>query len=78
MRRAERRSIRRFTIFFLIALSHASLAAHYQLLHNLKLHFNWTVFEYESLLPWERDVHIALLEKHVQEENERLRKQNGR
>ena len=28
------------------------------------------------MIPWERDVYLGLLEKHIKEENERIEKEN--
>jgi len=29
------------------------------------------------MIPWERDIYVGLLEQYIQEENERLKQQNG-
>jgi len=29
------------------------------------------------MLPWEREIYLALLVEHIKEENERIKKQNG-
>ena len=39
-------------------------------------HHQWSLTELENMLPWERDVYLALLVKHVTEENERIKQQN--
>ena len=31
-------------------------------------HWNWSLTEIETMLPWEREIYIALLLKHIQEE----------
>ncbi len=30
------------------------------------------------MIPWERDVYLGLLEKHIKEENERIEKENAK
>lgn len=35
----------------------------------------YSLTELENMMPWERDVYIALLMEHIREENERLREQ---
>ena len=34
---------------------------------------NYRLAELEDLLPWERQVYIALLENYIEEENEKIR-----
>lgn len=36
-------------------------------------HHGYSLTELEQMLPWERTMYIALVAKHVQEENERLK-----
>jgi hypothetical protein len=36
----------------------------------------YSLTELENMLPWEREIYIALLNKHIKEENEK-KKQNG-
>lgn len=35
-------------------------------------HHKYSLAELEDMIPWERDVYIAQLEKYVQDENERI------
>jgi len=41
-------------------------------------HHNWNIEEIENMMPWEREFYVILLNKHIQEENERIQKQNQR
>jgi hypothetical protein len=41
-------------------------------------HHGWRLEELESMLPWEREVYVQLLLKHVKEENERQTKENNK
>ena len=41
-------------------------------------HHQYSLTELDNMLPWERDVYIALLVKHIQEENERIRNENNK
>ena len=34
--------------------------------------------ELEDMLPWEREIYIMLLVRHLEEENQRLEQKNGR
>ena len=61
-------------MFFLIALSHDSLMNHYQTNFALMQHHKYSLSELELMLPWEREIYVALLVDHVKEENEKARK----
>ena len=43
-------------------------------------HHKYSLTEIENMLPWERDIYLALLQNHVEEENkkaeEQMNKQN--
>ena len=38
----------------------------------------YSLTELESMLPWERQIYVALLNAHIEEENERIKQQNQR
>lgn len=42
----------------------------------MKQQFSWSIQEIENLMPWEREVYVALLKQYVEEENERMKKRN--
>ena len=35
-------------------------------------HHKYNLTELETMIPWERDIYVAQLEKYIQEENDRL------
>lgn len=40
-------------------------------------HHHWSLEELESMLPWERDIYVALTVQYIEDENEKLKqKQN--
>lgn len=41
-------------------------------------HHNFSLFEIESMIPFEREIYIALLMKWINEENERIEKMKRR
>jgi hypothetical protein len=43
----------------------------------LMRYHNFRIEELDDMLPWEREIYIALVEEDVKKENERNRKQNG-
>jgi hypothetical protein len=36
----------------------------------------YSLTELEGMAPWERQIYVALLNKHIEEENERIKRQN--
>jgi hypothetical protein len=43
---------------------------------SMMQHHNYSLAELENMLPWEREVYMALLVNHVTEENARIKQQN--
>lgn len=41
-------------------------------------HHKYSLSELDEMLPWERQIYIALLQEHIEKENERIKKHNGR
>lgn len=39
-------------------------------------HHDYSLSDIENMIPWERQTYVALVSKFVQEENERITKQN--
>jgi hypothetical protein len=40
-------------------------------------HHKWSLTELEDMMPYERDIYVALLQKWVEEENEKIRQQRS-
>lgn len=38
-------------------------------------HHGYRLSELDDMLPWEREIYVALLQEHIKEENERLQKE---
>ena len=38
---------------------------------------NFGLDELDNMMPWEREIYLSLLQEHVKEQNERIKKQNG-
>ncbi len=41
-------------------------------------HHKYSLTEIESMIPWERDIYLTLLNKHIEEENQKIKEQNER
>jgi|TARA_B110000211_G_C13611920_1_gene349286 hypothetical protein len=39
---------------------------------------NWSLFELENMMPWEREVYVGLLIEHLEEEKNEMAKQNNK
>ena len=57
-------------------MSHEDLASYYQVNFALMQHHKYSLTELEDMMPWEREIYVGLLLKHIDEENER-NKQRG-
>lgn len=40
-------------------------------------HHNYSLYDLENMIPWERAVYVALLAKHMAEENQRIKSQQN-
>jgi hypothetical protein len=58
-------------------LSHESLYDYYKINFSLMQFHNYSLEELETMLPWEREIYLVMLIKHIQEENERKSRQAG-
>jgi len=52
------------------------LENYFKLNFALLQYHKYSLTEIENLMPWERDIYVALLQQHIAEENEKMR-QNG-
>ena len=56
--------------FFRVALSHDSLENYYKTNFGMMQHHNYSLTELENMIPWEREVYVQLLMKHLEEEEQ--------
>ena len=40
-------------------------------------HFNYSLGELDDMIPWEREIYVSMLQQHIEEENERIKRQNA-
>jgi hypothetical protein len=78
MRLRQRHHCRRFAAFFRIALSHDDLANHYRGNFIMMQHHKYSLTELNEMLPWEREVYVAMLVEYVKEENDRIKQVNSK
>ena len=67
--------IGRTSEFFRLGLSHDSLANHYQVNFEMAQRHGYSLTELNEMLPWEREVYVALLTEYIRKENERNRRE---
>ena len=39
-------------------------------------HHDWGLEDIENMIPWEREIYVELLIKHIKEENQRVEEEN--
>ena len=58
-----------------MTLSHDSLSNYYQTNFALMQHHKYSLTELENMIPWEREIYLAMLIKFLEEENEKIKMQ---
>ena len=61
------------TEFFRITLSHDNLINYFNLNFSLMQHHKYSLSELENMMPWEREVYVAMLIDYVKQQNEKLK-----
>jgi hypothetical protein len=64
--------------FFSISLNHDTLDNYYRTNFAMMQHHNYSLKELEDMMPWEREIYLGLLLKHVEKEKEIREKENQR
>jgi uncharacterized HAD superfamily protein len=50
-------------------MAHESLESYYKTNFSLIHHHRYSLTEIENMIPWEREIYIALIKQHIEEEN---------
>jgi hypothetical protein len=58
-------------------MSHINLEAYYRINFALMQFHKYSLTEIENMMPWERDIYLALLRAHIEEENLKAQQANG-
>jgi|TARA_Y100000033_G_scaffold10896_1_gene10033 hypothetical protein len=58
-------------------MSHINLEAYYRINFALMQFHKYSLTEIENMMPWERDIYLALLKDHIEEENLKAQQANG-
>ena len=58
-------------------MAHTDLASYFKINLALMQHHKYSLTEIENMIPWEKDVYVALLEQYIEEENLKQQQQSG-
>jgi len=59
-------------------MAHMELESYFRINFALMQFHKYSLTEIENLIPWERDIYLALLQQHIEEENlKQQQQQNG-
>ena len=58
-------------------MAHTDLASYFNINFALMQHHKYSLTEIENMIPWEKDVYVALLEQYIEEENLKQQQQSG-
>ncbi len=39
--------------------------------------YHYSLTELDEMIPWEREIYVSMLRQHIEEENERVKRQNA-
>jgi len=53
-----------------------NLSNHYQTNFALMQHHKYSLKDLNEMMPWERNVYVTMLLRHIEEENEKIKQQN--
>ena len=63
--------------FFQLGMDHTNLESYYKINFALIQHHKYSLTEIENMIPWEKEIYLALLEQYIEEENLKAQQQNG-
>ena len=58
-------------------MTHIDLESYYKLNFSLMQHHKYSLTEIENMMPWERDIYVALLQEHLEDEEQKMKQRNG-
>jgi hypothetical protein len=56
---------------------HMNLMNYYELNFSLMQYHKYSLTEIENMIPWERDVYVAMLQNHLEEEKLKTKQANA-
>jgi hypothetical protein len=58
-------------------MAHMELESYFRINFALMQFHKYSLTEIEAMIPWERDIYLALLQQHIEEEKLKQQQQNG-
>ena len=58
-------------------MAHIDLDSYYKLNFALMQHHKYSLTEIENMMPWERDIYLALLNQYIEEQNLKAQQENN-
>ena len=58
-------------------MAHTNLESYFKVNFALMQHHKYSLTEIENMIPWEREIYVALLKQHIEEENLKQKQQSG-
>ena len=40
-------------------------------------HYHYSLTEIDEMMPWEREIYVSMLQQHIEDENELIKRQNA-
>ena len=60
-----------------MSMFYNTLENYYRTNFSLMQHHKYSLTELENMIPWEREVYLALLQQYIEEENLKTQQQSG-
>ena len=70
--------VKRSSKFFYVGLSHDSLVNHYRTNFAMMQNHQYSLTELDNMVPYEREIYVALLQAHIEEQNKKYAEQERR
>ena len=67
--------VKRSSKFFYVGLSHDTLVNHYRTNFAMMQNHQYSLTELDNMIPYEREIYIALLKDHIEEQNRKYEEQ---
>ena len=60
-----------------MSIARENLESYYRINFSLMQYHKYSLTELENMMPWERDIYIALLQQYIEEENLKRQQEEG-
>ena len=58
-------------------MAHTDLESYFRINFALMQHHKYSLTELENMIPWERDIYLALLQQYIETENLKIQQAEG-